>query len=85
LTSVAWRSGAIPDKVFELLGDYNNDGVTSFSPGDVDSADYVIWNNTQGSTTDLRADGDDDGIVDADDYSVWISHFSYQLMLHDVS
>lgn len=42
-TSVAWRSGAAPDKVFELLGDYNDDDITDEEPADVDSADWIIW------------------------------------------
>ena len=28
-----------------------------------------------GSTTDLRADGNGDKIIDDDDYGVWMSHF----------
>ena len=34
-----------------LPGDYNFDGI-------VDAADYTVWVDTKGSTTDLRADGD---------------------------
>jgi CSLREA domain-containing protein len=37
-TSVAWRLGVV-DKVFELLGDYNNDGVAG---GGVNAADYTL-------------------------------------------
>ncbi|MEQ8848822.1 hypothetical protein, partial [Botrimarina sp.] len=38
----------------ELPGDYNADGV-------VDGADYTVWRDTLGSTSDLRADGQPDG------------------------
>ena len=37
-----------------LLGDYNQNGV-------VDAADYTVWRDTLGSTTDLRANGDNTG------------------------
>ena len=36
------------------LGDYNQDGT-------VDAADYTVWRDTLGSTTDLRANGDNTG------------------------
>ena len=53
-------------------GDYNGDGV-------VDAADYTVWRDTLGSTTDLRANGDDTGtsagVVDEADYAVWRAHF----------
>ena len=35
-------------------GDYNANGT-------VDAADYTIWRDTLGSTTDLRANGDNTG------------------------
>ena len=48
----------------------------------MDAADYVVWRNTLGSTG-LRlfsgADGDGDGVVDQDDYSVWAAHFGQKL------
>ena len=62
----------ITDAYFLPDGDYNQDGV-------VDAADYTVWRNTLGSTTDLRANGDDTGesheVVDFADYEVWKSNF----------
>jgi Electron transfer DM13 len=53
-------------------GDYNSNGV-------VDAADYTVWRNTLGSTTDLSANGDDDGssqdLIDQADYEFWKSHY----------
>jgi hypothetical protein len=55
-----------------LPGDYSDNGV-------VDAADYVVWRNTLGSTTDLRANGDDSGAshgkVDDADFIFWTSRF----------
>jgi probable HAF family extracellular repeat protein len=55
-----------------IPGDYNLNGV-------VDAADYTIWRDTLGSTTDLRANGDDTGgsasVIDQADYAFWQSHF----------
>lgn len=54
------------------LGDYNGNGV-------VDAADYTVWRDTLGSTTDLRADGNSAGqsanIIDQDDYVFWQQNF----------
>jgi hypothetical protein len=53
-------------------GDYNHNGV-------VDAADYTIWRDTLGSTTDLRANGDNSGAsankIDQADYAFWRSHY----------
>jgi DNA-binding beta-propeller fold protein YncE len=54
-------------------GDYNYDGT-------VDAADYTIYRDNLGSTTDLRADGTGpggvpDGIVDQLDYDFWVANF----------
>jgi hypothetical protein len=63
------RFGTDPDAV---EGDYNGNFV-------VDAADYTIWRDTLGSTTDLRANGDDTGgslgVIDAADYAFWKSQF----------
>ncbi len=45
-------------------GDYNTDGT-------VDQDDYTLWISTFNSTTDLRADGNGNNIVDAADFTVW--------------
>jgi PEP-CTERM motif len=54
------------------LGDYNHNGV-------VDAADYVVWRDTLGSTTDFRANGSNDGasmdVIDQADYDVWRNAF----------
>ncbi|MEQ8848032.1 hypothetical protein [Botrimarina sp.] len=55
-----------------LDGDYTLDGR-------VDAADYTVWRDTLGSTTDLRANGDNSGpsagAVDSADYGVWRSNY----------
>ncbi|MEX2172253.1 MAG: hypothetical protein WD851_23235 [Pirellulales bacterium] len=51
-----------------LVGDYNGDGAIS-------AADYTIWRDTLGSTTDLRADGNLNTMIDQGDYSVWAAKF----------
>jgi arabinan endo-1,5-alpha-L-arabinosidase len=49
-------------------GDYNFNGV-------VDAADYTVWRDTLGSTTDLRANGNNvrgsAGVIDQADYEFW--------------
>jgi len=54
------------------LGDYNHNGT-------VDSADYVVWRSTLGSTTDFRANGNNDGasmdVIDQADYDTWRAAF----------
>jgi hypothetical protein len=53
-------------------GDYNGNGI-------VDAADYIVWRNTLGSTTDLRANGDNTGAsanrIDQADYLIWKANF----------
>jgi uncharacterized protein YkwD len=55
-----------------LAGDYNGNGI-------VDAADYTAWRDTLGSTTDLRANGDNTGTsvgkIDQADYAIWKSNF----------
>jgi sulfatase modifying factor 1 len=56
-----------------LPGDYNGNAA-------LDAADYTIWRDTLGSTTDLRANGDNTGasqnIIDQADYDFWIDEFT---------
>jgi glucose/arabinose dehydrogenase len=50
-------------------GDYNRDG-------NVDLEDYVVWRNTMGATTGLRAaDGNDDDVVNDLDFLIWKENF----------
>jgi glucose/arabinose dehydrogenase len=50
-------------------GDYNRDG-------SVDIRDYIIWRDTKGATTGLRAaDGNDDDVVDDLDFLIWKENF----------
>jgi hypothetical protein len=57
-----------------LPGDYSFNGT-------VDAADYSVWRDTLGSTTDLHADasgptvGTPNGIIDQADYDFWKFHF----------
>ena len=56
-----------------LVGDYNGDG-------SVNAADYTVWRDTLGSTTDLRANGDDsNSAIDTADYRVWTANFGETL------
>jgi hypothetical protein len=83
-TSVGWRSGSAIDKVFELVGDYNND-LVSDPPGNVDSADYVIWRQQENMTgTGLAADGNEDGVVNNLDFDLWKAHYGNTLTLEDI-
>ena len=66
----------IPHETFSAAsgpnGDYNHNGV-------VDAADYTIWRDTLGSTTDFRANGTNEGaslnVIDQADYEVWKAAF----------
>jgi hypothetical protein len=41
----------------------------------VNAADYTVWRDTLGSSTDLRADGNGDGVIDAPDYDAWVARY----------
>ena len=83
-TFVARRTGTVNDAVFDLIGDFNGDGVIS-DDNTVDNVDWVIWRDTLGSTTDLRADADDNGIIENADKSWWQANFGYTLTRIDVA
>ncbi len=44
---------------------------------DVDNDDYAIWRSTMGSTSELDADSNGNGVVDAADYVLWRRNFGY--------
>lgn len=50
------------------IADYNGNGFT-------DAADYTIWRDTLGSTSDLRADGNGSGTIDQPDYDLWAGNY----------
>lgn len=69
LWSVQYGATSVSLKVVQgLAGDYNGNGI-------VDAADYTIWRNTRGSTTNLAADGSGNGAVDTADYNFWRARF----------
>jgi hypothetical protein len=82
-TAVAWRVGAPQDATFELLGNYKLDddgnGIPD-QPAAVTAADFTLWELLEG-TSDLSADGDDDGDVDQCDYDIWEANFGNTLTL----
>ena len=43
----------------------------------VTDADYTIWADTYGSTTDLRADWNDSGDITDADYTIWADNYGY--------
>ncbi len=84
-TSVAWR-GDVVDAIFDLIGDFDGNGVTTPDDGFVTGNDYLIWQTQLGMTgSNLSADADDDGDVDADDRDLWAAHFGNSLALLNVA
>ena len=63
-----------PDNYYDIRlspivpGDFDYDGV-------VDGNDFLVWQQSLGSTTSLAADGNDDGVVDGADLAIWKEHF----------
>ena len=62
--------GAYEWRLATLTGDYNSDGV-------VNTIDYIVWRNTNGTTVTpySGADGDGDGMIGGGDYSLWKANF----------
>ncbi|QDT68443.1 hypothetical protein MalM25_13650 [Planctomycetes bacterium MalM25] len=63
-TSAGTETDSFPAEFRTLTADYDNDL-------DVDLDDYNVFASTYGSAVDLRADGNDDGVIDAADFTVW--------------
>jgi CSLREA domain-containing protein len=79
-TTVKWRLGVV-DAIFDLIGDFNGDGITSPDDGQVSGTDFNIWQQTLGSMSDLRADADDNGIIQGADKDLWALYFGNTLTL----
>jgi hypothetical protein len=72
-TTGSTNHNALPALDVLNVGDYNRDGV-------VDAADYTVWRDTLGSTTNLFANGDNTGaskgVIDQADYNFWLARFA---------
>lgn len=55
----------------DMIGDFRTLTADYDKDLDVDTDDYDIFVATFGSTMDLRADGNANGVIDAADYTVW--------------
>jgi hypothetical protein len=55
---------SVSNSIPGLTGDYNSDGR-------VTGSDFLLWQQTLGSTTNLAADGSGNGVVDANDLAIW--------------
>jgi T5SS/PEP-CTERM-associated repeat protein len=51
-----------------LIGDYNNNGT-------VDAADYIVWRESEGTTTSLPNDNGIGGTIGQAHYNLWRAHF----------
>jgi hypothetical protein len=61
----AYGGGEIRGFLFQVPGDYNDNGV-------VDGADYVVWRKTQGDVGEgLAADSNNDNVINGLDYTEW--------------
>jgi hypothetical protein len=71
-TTFAWAfiSFADPISPVSSAGDFDEDG-------DVDGADFLVWQQNSGATgDDLPADGNRNGVVDLADLELWRHNFS---------
>jgi hypothetical protein len=65
----AYNDGEIRGFLFQVPGDYNDNGV-------VDGADYVVWRQTKGTIGEgLSADSNNDNKIDDLDYDEWRTTF----------
>ena len=71
-TSLLYTTGELTLAAPALTGDYNGNGI-------VDAADYTVWRDTLGSSTNLTADGDGSNTIDAGDLTVWQANFGATL------
>jgi len=55
------------------LADYNHDGIASL-------ADYTVWRDNLGSTTELASDGNQNELIDETDYTEWRENFGNTLV-----
>ena len=62
----------------KMHGDFNSDN-------HVDAADFTVFRDTLGSTTDLRADADVNGVIGLEDYQLWRNYFGTSPMLTALS
>lgn len=68
-TSAEYREAAFEiNAAARLPGDFNGDNV-------VNGNDFLAWQRSLGSTTNLAADGSLNGTVDADDLAIWKANF----------
>ena len=86
-TSIGWRDDIVDD-VFDLLGDFDNDGQATQG---VAGSDFNTWQQQNGSGNQnssnwgaYSADADDDGDVDGDDYNLWSQHYGNALDVFDI-
>lgn len=67
----ALNQAALPwiQQQLDLAGDFDGDGR-------VDAGDYTLWRDTLDQTGGgLAADGNEDQVVNADDFGVWFAHY----------
>ena len=92
LTRVQWARAAAKDATFDLLGDYNGNGVAGGTTdnGDVNGQDFLKWQQQYLSgvgsplLNTYSADGDDDGDVDGDDRAIWEDYYGNELVLENL-
>jgi hypothetical protein len=56
-----------------LAGDFDADGA-------VDGDDFLVWQNSTGSTAERAADGSLNGVVDEDDLAIWQAQFGQRVV-----